>query len=201
MISAHLAFCTRTDITPLLLKMAISHDFLHGVSHVEWILDHSGWLIDNPIFSTSVSWLTFSILVRHYHKKTECDQLRLYSPELHHDAILECLMGWLCMYGAWYTWVAMPAWSVPGTHRVGRPRIRQNLVMISCVDEFKKHSKTIQNNPNLRQNLLPWVSNLKDCSTSSVTNMAWPMWRAPVTFGGGIGITNGSPSAAASGLK
>jgi len=42
--------------------------------------------------------------------------------------------------------------------------------------------------------------NYKTC-TSRVTNMAWPMWRAPVTFGGGIGITNGSPSAALSGLK
>lgn len=31
-----------------------------------------------------------------------------------------------------FTWVAIPAWSVPGNHKVGLPLIRQNRVMISC---------------------------------------------------------------------
>jgi hypothetical protein len=31
--------------------------------------------------------------------------------------------------------------------------------------------------------------------SSSVTNMAWPMCSAPVTLGGGIDTTNGSPVA------
>ena len=50
------------------------------------------------------------------------------------------------------TWVAMPAWSVPGSQSVGRPRMRWKRAMMSC----------------------------------SVTNMAWPMCRRPVTFGGGM---------------
>ena len=29
------------------------------------------------------------------------------------------------------TWVAMPAWSVPGSHSVGRPRIRWKRAMMS----------------------------------------------------------------------
>eukprot|EP00982_Pelagococcus_subviridis_P005107 29475-Pelagococcus_subviridis.AAC.7 len=61
----------------------------------------------------------------------------------------------------------MPAWSVPGSHSVGRPRIRAFLAMMSC----------------------------------SVTNIAWPMCSAPVTFGGGIAIVNGSPTASSEGLK
>lgn len=30
------------------------------------------------------------------------------------------------------TWVAIPAWSVPGSHRVGRPLMRAVRAMISC---------------------------------------------------------------------
>ena len=58
----------------------------------------------------------------------------------------------------------MPAWSVPGSHSVLRPRIRALRVITSC----------------------------------SVTNIACPMCSAPVTFGGGIGITNGGPVAVSS---
>ena len=29
-------------------------------------------------------------------------------------------------------WVAMPAWSVPGSHSVGRPRMRATRAMMSC---------------------------------------------------------------------
>jgi hypothetical protein len=61
----------------------------------------------------------------------------------------------------------MPAWSEPGSHSVGRPRIRAFLAMMSC----------------------------------SVTNIACPMCSAPVTFGGGIAIVNGSPVASSEGLK
>ena len=37
--------------------------------------------------------------------------------------------------------------------------------------------------------------------TSSVTNIAWPICNEPVTLGGGIGITNGSPPLSKLGLK
>ena len=47
----------------------------------------------------------------------------------------------------------MPAWSVPGSQSVGRPRARWNRARMS------------------------W----------SATNMAWPRWSRPVTFGGGMG--------------
>lgn len=57
-----------------------------------------------------------------------------------------------CGEGGQHTCVAMPAWSVPGSHRVGRPRMRLKRTMMSC----------------------------------SVTNMACPMCRRPVTFGGGM---------------
>mmetsp|Transcript_8051 Transcript_8051/g.30171 ORF Transcript_8051/g.30171 Transcript_8051/m.30171 type:complete len:227 (+) Transcript_8051:2536-3216(+) len=63
--------------------------------------------------------------------------------------------------------VAIPAWSEPGSHRVGRPRMRATRAMTSC----------------------------------RVTNMACPMCSAPVTFGGGIAMQNGSPVAFGSGWK
>ena len=37
--------------------------------------------------------------------------------------------------------------------------------------------------------------------TCSVANMAWPMCSLPVTLGGGIEMTYGSPAALSSGLK
>jgi len=37
--------------------------------------------------------------------------------------------------------------------------------------------------------------------TSRVTNIAWPICSDPVTFGGGIGMTNGSPPRSKLGLK
>ena len=54
------------------------------------------------------------------------------------------------------TWVAMPAWSVPGTQRVWWPSMRCQRV---------------------RQSSMAVVS-------------AWPRCSEPVTFGGGITITN-----------
>ena len=61
----------------------------------------------------------------------------------------------------------MPAWSEPGSHSVGRPRMRATRAITSC----------------------------------RVTNMAWPMCRAPVTLGGGMAMQNGSPVASGSGAK
>ena len=61
-------------------------------------------------------------------------------------------------------WVAIPAWSVPSTQSVLRPRIRLSRVSASWIVPFS----------------------------------AWPMCRAPVTFGGGIAIEKfsaGVPSA------
>ena len=56
-------------------------------------------------------------------------------------------------------WVAIPAWSVPGSQRALRPFIRAYRRSTSC----------------------------------SVMFSACPMWREPVTFGGGMTIVNGSP--------
>ena len=56
--------------------------------------------------------------------------------------------------------VAMPAWSVPGTHSTSRPCMRRQRVRTSWIVSFR----------------------------------AWPMWRMPVTFGGGMTMLHGSPS-------
>ena len=53
-------------------------------------------------------------------------------------------------------WVAMPAWSVPGTHRVTFPFIRCQRVIVSSMAVVR----------------------------------AWPKCKDPVTFGGGITMTN-----------
>ena len=52
------------------------------------------------------------------------------------------------------TWVAMPAWSVPGTHSALKPSMGFIRISTSC----------------------------------SVLFSAWPMWREPVTLGGGMTI-------------
>ena len=64
-------------------------------------------------------------------------------------------------------WVAIPAWSVPGSHSTAYPCIRLRRTITSWSDMFR----------------------------------AWPMWRIPVTLGGGMTIENGSPSGLTSGLK
>ena len=53
----------------------------------------------------------------------------------------------------------MPAWSVPGTQSVSKPRMRCQRTSTS------------------------WIVSLS----------AWPMWRMPVTFGGGMTTEYGSP--------
>src|SRR3989338_1411870 len=54
-------------------------------------------------------------------------------------------------------WVAMPAWSVPGIHKLEKFCILFHRIRISCKVLFK----------------------------------AWPIWRMPVTFGGGITMVKG----------
>lgn len=63
--------------------------------------------------------------------------------------------------------VAIPAWSVPGTHSALRP--------------FMRWKRMIES----------WMALVR----------AWPMCRAPVTFGGGMTMTKGSLSESISGLK
>ena len=47
----------------------------------------------------------------------------------------------------------------------------------------------------------PRILALRAMMSWRVTNIAWPMWRAPVTLGGGMAIVNGSPVASGSGAK
>jgi hypothetical protein len=64
-------------------------------------------------------------------------------------------------------WVAMPAWSTPGSQSVLKPRMRRQRVRMS------------------------WIVPLR----------AWPMWRTPVTLGGGMTMVKAGGPLAGSAVK
>ena len=96
---------------------------------------------EHPIFS---SWLLMMLWCLSFTAQVRSKNFSLPRSWRLKPSFASCLSTTFC--------VAIPAWSVPGTQRVGTPVILLYLMIISCRLLFK----------------------------------AWPMWRTPVTFGGGM---------------